>query len=465
MPNTGRPSRDCHLCRKRRVKCDLARPACQRCIKYGAECPGYRDQQELVFRNADPTAVKKRKKRTPQTPGVDESPSSASDTGFSTPALSPNGDFMFTPSTDVVLANGVNCNAVAPLTRPVFQHWTSHSVPIVLNVYSNFDFIQDIYSSCNIDGPLIWAAHLFSRTYVTNLRYPTAITRDAHAETERELGGYLGKTLNSVNKALSTPDGAFRDDVLATIWLLSNYEQIQSLINNTECPPESQEWFDIIAQSLFPGEGLGLHVSLFISKVCSVQAKIFSFFRRKDFSGASRQYNDLFAQMKAATHELEDWMESNPMDNHMLEIYVISLYQSAIVKGFNAVKLLINFLTHYPPCSIPLQQLMADRDHCIEIAQTAAQEIIESVPRILGPLAAKGKDKSPKTVFDAVRTLWPLICVYVMDICRSEQRLAAEEYLFYIGRELGVRQGLNTYSGKLNLPQEARTPFGEHGGL
>lgn len=131
---------------------------------------------------------------------------------------------MFTSSTDLVLANGANCNAVAPLTRPVFQHWTSHSVPIVLNVYSNFDFIQDIYSSCHVDGPLIWAAHLFSRTYVTNLRYPTAITRDAHADTERELGGYLGKTLNSVNKALSTPDGAFRDDVLATIWLLSNYE-------------------------------------------------------------------------------------------------------------------------------------------------------------------------------------------------------------------------------------------------
>lgn len=131
---------------------------------------------------------------------------------------------MFTSSTDVVLANGSNCNAVAPLTRPVFQHWTSHSVPILLNVYSNLDFIQDIYSGYSSDGPLVWAAHLFSRTYVTNLRYPTAITRDAHIETQRELGAYLGKTLNSVNAALNTPEGAFRDDVLATIWLLSNYE-------------------------------------------------------------------------------------------------------------------------------------------------------------------------------------------------------------------------------------------------
>lgn len=242
-------------------------------------------------------------------------------------------------------------------------------------------------------------------------------------------------------------------------------QQIQSLINNTECPPESREWFDVIAQSLFPGEAFGLHVSLFMTKVCSVQARVFSFFRRRDFSGASREYSDLFAQIKAATHEVEDWMESNAMDNHMLEIYVISLYQSAIVKGYNAVKLLINFLTHYPPCSIPLQQLMADREYCVEIAQISAQGIIESVPRILGPLAAKGKDRSPKTVFDAIRIIWPLICVYVIDVCRSEQRLAAKEYLFYIGRELGIRQGLNTYSGKLTLPQEARVPFGDHGGL
>ncbi|KAM0253058.1 hypothetical protein ACHAQJ_007434 [Trichoderma viride] len=225
MPNTGKPSRDCHLCRRRRVKCDLARPACQRCIKYGTECPGYRDQQELVFRNADPTAVKKRKKRSLQSPDSSESSSVISETDYPTPDPTPNHrDFALTPSTDVVLASGANCNALAPLTRPLFPHWTSHSVPIILNVYSNFDFIRDIYRNCRDDGPLIWAAHLFTRTYVTNLRYPTAMYKDAHIETQRELGTYLGKTLSSVSSALSTPEGAHRDDVLATIWLLTNYE-------------------------------------------------------------------------------------------------------------------------------------------------------------------------------------------------------------------------------------------------
>lgn len=163
--------------------------------------------------------------------------------------------------------------------------------------------------------------------------------------------------------------------------------------------------------------------------------------------------------MKAADQELQNWIEWNPVGDHMLEIYVISLYQSAIIKSYNAMRLLNNFLTHYPPCPIPLEQLRVDRKYGVEAAQAAAQGIIESVPRILGPLAAKGNDRSPKTLFDALRIIWPLICVFVMDICRPEQRVVAEGYLLYIGQELGVRQGLNTYPGRLLLPLESREPL------
>ncbi|KAL7932238.1 hypothetical protein V8C35DRAFT_307757 [Trichoderma chlorosporum] len=520
MPNTGRPSRDCHLCRQRRVKCDLARPACQRCIKYGAQCPGYRDQQELVFRNADPTAVKKRKKRMPppQSPSSSESSSSSppeslpSDaTSFATPDLTSNGDFVFTSSNDLVLVNGANCNALLPLTRPVFEHWTAHSIPIILDVYSNLDFIRDMYREYTDDGPLVWAAHLFSRTYVTNLQYPTALSRDAHAETQQELGGYLGKTLHLVSEALKTPEGARRDDILGTVWLLTNYEllvgslsrtetlspwhlharglysilkvrgheplrtekgrsafwpahsmvQIQALVSNTECPPESNEWLATIEEcvAMHPGEGLGLAISFFIIKVCSIQARILNLLRRRDFPAASGEYPDLFAQMKAAEHEFEDWVETNFVGDHVLEIYAISLYQSAILKGYHVVQLLINFISHWPPCSAPLEQLKRDREYCIKTAQSAAQGILEGVPRVLGPLAT-GKDKSPRTVFDALRIIWPLIAVYVMGSSRPEQRLAAEGILFYIGRELGVRQALNTYPDKMLLPEESAEPLG-----
>ncbi|KAH8128709.1 hypothetical protein FP744_10008414 [Trichoderma asperellum] len=41
-------SSGCQLCRKRRVKCDEARPECGNCRKYGAQCPGYERAMKFV---------------------------------------------------------------------------------------------------------------------------------------------------------------------------------------------------------------------------------------------------------------------------------------------------------------------------------------------------------------------------------------------------------------------------------
>jgi hypothetical protein len=139
--------------------------------------------------------------------------------------LTRNGDYVFNTLTDLALVDGIDCSSAPPtLARPIFEHWTVHSVPIVLNVYSNLDFVKNMYREFAGDGPLVWAAHLFARTYVTNLQYPTSLYRDAHLETQRELSTYLGKTLSLVSEALKTPEGPLRDDILATVWILTNYE-------------------------------------------------------------------------------------------------------------------------------------------------------------------------------------------------------------------------------------------------
>ncbi|EGE80771.1 hypothetical protein RJZ56_001984 [Blastomyces dermatitidis] len=39
----------CHTCRKRRVRCDSSRPACNKCIVKGVECLGYGKQKPLVW--------------------------------------------------------------------------------------------------------------------------------------------------------------------------------------------------------------------------------------------------------------------------------------------------------------------------------------------------------------------------------------------------------------------------------
>ncbi|CAM1507114.1 Fc.00g067550.m01.CDS01 [Cosmosporella sp. VM-42] len=522
MPNTGKPSKDCHLCRSRRVKCDLGRPACQRCIKYGAECPGYRTEQDLVFRNSNPTTVKKRKKRTQQasreaSEALTFQSSSSSSSGsspptieISTPSIFFDDDFdkgiVLSDSGELVTMDGFDPPLMLP--QSLHEHWTAHSIPIILNVYSTLDFVQSMYRKNINNGPLVWAAHLFSRTYVVNLRYPTALCNASVKETERELGGYLGKTLSAVSEALKTPDGAMRDDVLATVWILANYElllgsitrmepmspwhlhsrglysmlktrgtaplyteagrqafwpaynlvQVQSLLTNTECPPESDEWLGILKDFQGPQDGLGLNVCIFITKVCHVQARILTILRGRNFAAASAEYRHLIDTMEEAEAVMRNYFESRARFAHIMDPYMKNMYWSACVKCYHVLLLFVNFVTHHLTSPIPLDELKELRIRCVRIVRTSAQEIMGTLPVTLNPIILK-KDKSPRTLFDALKLIWPLTAVYIITSVLPKQRKEAEMALRFIGQELGVKQALRVYPGKFPLPPEAEKPL------
>jgi hypothetical protein len=61
-------------------------------------------------------------------------------------------------------------------------------------------------------------------------------------------------------------------------------------------------------------------------------------------------------------------------------------------------------------------------------------------------------------VFDALKLIWPLTAVYLVPSTLNEQSEAAGESLQFIGRELGVRQGLKVNKGESTLPPEAEAP-------
>jgi hypothetical protein len=44
------PSKGCETCKRRRKKCDEARPSCMRCINANRTCSGYENSDKLVFR-------------------------------------------------------------------------------------------------------------------------------------------------------------------------------------------------------------------------------------------------------------------------------------------------------------------------------------------------------------------------------------------------------------------------------
>ncbi|KAF4980743.1 hypothetical protein FZEAL_3328 [Fusarium zealandicum] len=516
MPNTGKPSKDCHLCRSRRVKCDLGRPSCQRCIKYGAECPGYRDEHELVFRNADPTTVKKRKKRAQKASRevsiVRSSGSSSSSADYSTPSTLLDDDSALSPfsSTPEGLVSFTATEPTSILPRSLNEHWTSHSVPIILNVYSTLSFLHQTYSKNDLDGPLVWAAHLFSRTYVTNLRYPTAIGNGSVAETEQELGTYLGKTLSSVSAALKTPNGALRDDVLATVWILANYEllmgsisrvelsspwhlhtrglysilkqrgtplllkeagrtsfwpaynmvQVQCLLMSTECPPESEEWFAVIRETLQNEENLTLKVAVYVTKVAHVQSRMIKILRTADFDAAATEYYDLIGIMLQAEESMNVYDACNiNATSNSFDSYMRNMLNSARVKGHHIVLAFANLLTHHMACPVSLDDLKSLRANCVRVVRNAAQEIVDGLARNLDPAAFRN-NPSPKTLFDALKLVWPLTAVYMVSSTLPEQRDAAEKALRFIGKELGVRQALKVNRGASVLPAEAEAPLG-----
>ncbi|KAL2170403.1 hypothetical protein VTG60DRAFT_4889 [Thermothelomyces hinnuleus] len=59
MVYCGKPSKGCQMCRTRRIKCDETKPTCNQCAKARRECPGYKDEFDLVLRNEN-LAAKRR---------------------------------------------------------------------------------------------------------------------------------------------------------------------------------------------------------------------------------------------------------------------------------------------------------------------------------------------------------------------------------------------------------------------
>lgn len=59
MVYCGKPSKGCGECRSRKIRCDQAQPACSQCTRAKRDCPGYRDQLELMFRDESKSVVRK----------------------------------------------------------------------------------------------------------------------------------------------------------------------------------------------------------------------------------------------------------------------------------------------------------------------------------------------------------------------------------------------------------------------
>ncbi|OLN88151.1 hypothetical protein CCHL11_00172 [Colletotrichum chlorophyti] len=503
MPNTGKPSPNCHLCRQRRVKCDLARPQCQRCIKYGVQCPGYRDDQSLRFQHADSAKFEQRRRKKHQ--------------HVTTPSSDTLQVVVFTPDSTVSspASSVASHRSTPPLLRAVWQHWTAESVPLVLGCYSSLDFLPSLFKGLGEDHCLTLTGHVFTRAYVINRFGPHGLGQGVD---HRELSTYLGKALSSVSSAVNNPNTCTSDATIVAVWLLGNYElmmggverrsfvhrrdevsspaapwhihskgllsllrargdrqlysrsgrqifwvmhniiQIQCTITNTPCPPEFDHWLCIIERTLQPQEPLFLHSGRYISSACSLLSRLMPITGEGDITRACAEYEQLLAEFDKAELDMLGWMHSAPqfqIGAGPVFRYFWNTWRGTRIKLHHMMILVTNLVEHAPDCPFDSRSLQARRRLCLEIIATTAQEVVDSIPESSGDRMLDTSAHTPAAYFDAIRLIWPLSHLYVVPTAPRHLRIVAREALLRIGREKGILTALKPRPGGWRFAPEA----------
>ena len=191
MVYCGKPSKDCDLCRKRRIRCDKIPSGCSQCKHAGRDCPGYRSQIDLLFRDeSDKVYQKFRKDRLPLGRVSEPKPSTISDglESVFNHALIPQQKLTITPLTESIFDPAVN---------------------FFLSTYireSQYEYLSTLYASNpsnDILRPGIEAAALASLSQQTNRLDLLTVARKRYMMALKNLNAQLGDGANCDEQTLA----------------------------------------------------------------------------------------------------------------------------------------------------------------------------------------------------------------------------------------------------------------------
>ncbi|KAH7154842.1 hypothetical protein B0J13DRAFT_210924 [Dactylonectria estremocensis] len=212
MVYCGKPSRGCQMCRARRIKCDETKPTCNQCAKSRRQCPGYKDEFDLVFRN-ETQATERRAQRANKKALAQKQ----------TKTASPQETNKTVPSANTTQAQTV----IATLNLPIDQQATCHFISnfVLLPRYDNtrgyLEFVLPLLQSENT-APHFKLA--FDACAIASLG-----NRVGSGHTfEGQALGYYTKALAATFTALKDPEVATTDSTLAAILMLGLFENISA---------------------------------------------------------------------------------------------------------------------------------------------------------------------------------------------------------------------------------------------
>ncbi|PHH79404.1 hypothetical protein CDD80_4857 [Ophiocordyceps camponoti-rufipedis] len=214
MVYCGKPSRGCQMCRTRRIKCDETKPTCNQCAKSRRQCPGYKDEFDLVFRN-ETQATKRRAKKANSKAlalknGRDANAADSSSASSLSPASS-TGRTSLQPGPRVALEDQAAC------------HFMSNFV-LVPHQGSVRGFMEFLVPLMKVDRIPQHFRHAFDACALASLNNRVGTGNDLDKDA---LASYT-KALAATFAALRDPDVAKHDATLASVLLLGLFENISA---------------------------------------------------------------------------------------------------------------------------------------------------------------------------------------------------------------------------------------------
>ncbi|EHK25656.1 uncharacterized protein TRIVIDRAFT_143736 [Trichoderma virens Gv29-8] len=177
------PSKDCLPCRKRKLKCDLRKDGCGQCLRASISCFGYRDTNELVFRDQTRSVERKMLALIPQ------------------PQMPWN----------------------VRARHDFFAHY-------VFGLSSSYSILPSLYAKARADDHLSASVDAASLAFAANKNSPDS------KELFRLAAQQYMIALRRVNAALSNQELSSADSTLQSVLLLDLYEKIMGRDLTAEAP-------------------------------------------------------------------------------------------------------------------------------------------------------------------------------------------------------------------------------------
>ncbi|KAK0611123.1 hypothetical protein B0T14DRAFT_571044 [Immersiella caudata] len=238
MVYTGKPSKGCQMCRMRRIKCDETKPACSQCTKSRRECPGYKDEFDLMLRNETRATERRAQKasRKGSTSTASSSSTSASsrvtdkdgaeppNSAGSSSSGDARGRFNFQRSPfEMAVIPAIRI----PTDTKAQCHFVSNFVllPRPGGTRGFMDFLIPLMKK---DGKTAHLQHAFNACALSSLG--NRVSSDGVDFPEQAFGEYV-KALRATNLAIKDPQTSTSDSLLAAVLLLSMFENITASKN------------------------------------------------------------------------------------------------------------------------------------------------------------------------------------------------------------------------------------------